>query len=110
MAKYTQKVKIHKGRSTFFREKAEFPTGRKFKVEGKTIKVMRSKGYTHYVIDPHAKGETRILDIGEPMKHQLVRVKTKTGWVTRSVRVQRGVRVEPRETKEIIRKAVLYQQ
>ncbi|MFX0133365.1 MAG: hypothetical protein ACFFDN_06965 [Candidatus Hodarchaeota archaeon] len=106
---YTEKIKVKRGKTTYFRERAERKTG-ETRIAGKKIDIYESKNYVHYRINPKAKGETRVLDIGEPKRHQLIRVKTKKGWVTRSVRVQKNVSVSPTETKEILRKAVLYQQ
>lgn len=105
--------KVHRGGRTFRvkgyeRKKSEKPIGT-MKVAGRNIQVKESKNYIHYVIRPNAKGQTRVLDIGEPKRHEIIRVHTKAGWVTRSVRVQRHARVSPSQTREIIRKAVLYQ-
>ena len=114
---YKVKVKAHRsqrGGKTFkvkgySRKSAETKVGQ-IEVAGKKVKVTESKNYIHYVINPKAKGTTRILDIGKPKKHELVRVKTDSGWVTRSVRVQKGVRTSPSETRSILKKAILYQQ
>jgi len=113
---YKVRVKSHKRKrngsykvKAYTRKKAEKKV-KIMKVAGKKVEVLETKNYIHYRIRPKTYGKVRILDIGEPKRHQLVRVETPKGWVTKSVRVQKGVRVSPRETKEIIRKAILYQQ
>lgn len=93
---------------SYTRKRAEKPAGF-ITVEGKRIPKKETTGYIHYQIRPKAKGITRVLDIGEPKRHQLIRVKTRKGWVTRSVRVQKGVKVSPSETRQIISKAIKYQ-
>ena len=92
--------KSRRQRETFF--------GR-LKVNRETFPVFETRNYFVVRVRPRAKGTFRILDVGKPKRHQLLRVRTKKGWVTRSIRVQKGIRgigIGTKTTQKIIKRAI----
>jgi hypothetical protein len=96
------------------RKRKEKTIGR-IKVAGKKIKVTETKTrYRYRVREPKKGAKYRVLDIGKPRKHQIVRMKPRKAkkWKTQSVIVEKKLVKNPLkpkgETREILEKAVKY--